>query len=563
MPDQLSAHYRDLLAGSYDCVDRIVLNAYFSLGMTPGGFRYWWQQLTGSEEKLDNEHLMRMAGRFSRRVRAYAKANQIPVKECAPGEKKHKIGEQHLMGEQHLADGEAKPKLFLILVAKAPALVWDVKKTEGGKLGTIEPKGKQPNGKARWPFVNHYSFHIWDEEWGHITIKMSGHPPFGAQVMLNGHEFVACQAKKEKINLQKEDNCFTESADAAGLARVADTLSQPGAIGRLSQVCERWLYTTCLVFGLDMEEQQRSGFRYQYSTYQMEYSRNLQFQVGQQMEEVFQALIDRSRSLLNLNRVKTIFGAKNRPHRRRRNRSPTRWGVVVETPTYDLTVFKVHYGKLTLKIYTKGERVLRIEVIVHNTKELRGGRSLEYFPKTVTRLRDILERFLNMLYCIDACFIGENLLDTLPSPTVVGATRVGGINYNQARTRNVIEAVVALATSPAGFSSSELAAQVRALSGQSESEYSARQAAYDIKKLRGKGMVQKVGNSRRYEVIPEGLRAMAALVVLRHRVIRPLLAASGRLIPRPKLQNISRVDRRYENLRDTMRLLFIDLGLAA
>lgn len=50
---------------------------------------------------------------------------------------------------------------------------------------------------------------------------------------------------------------------------------------------------------------------------------------------------------------------------------------------------------------------------------------------------------------------------------------------------------------PTGFSSSELAAQVRALSGQSESEYSARRAAYDIKKLRGKGMAQKVSNSRR------------------------------------------------------------------
>jgi hypothetical protein len=200
---------------------------------------------------LDNEHLMRMAGRFSRRVRAYAKAHRIPVKDCAPGEKKHKIGEQHLMGEQHLAEGQVKPGLFLILVAKAPALVWDVKKTDGGKLGTIEAKGRQPNGKARWPFVNHYSFHIWDAEWGHITIKMSGHPPFGAQVMLNGYEFVACQARKENIELQKEDNCFTESGDAAGLARVADTLSQPGAIGRLSQVCEGWLYTTCLVFGLD------------------------------------------------------------------------------------------------------------------------------------------------------------------------------------------------------------------------------------------------------------------------------------------------------------------------
>ena len=85
-----------MLASSYDCVDRIVLNAYFRLGMTPGGFRYWWQPRTGSEEQLDKEHWMRMAGRFSRRVRAYAKAHPIPVKDCAPGEKKHKTGEQHL-----------------------------------------------------------------------------------------------------------------------------------------------------------------------------------------------------------------------------------------------------------------------------------------------------------------------------------------------------------------------------------------------------------------------------------------------------------------------------------
>jgi hypothetical protein len=42
MPDPLSAHYQDLLASSYDCVDRIVLNAYFRLG----GFRNWWQPRT-------------------------------------------------------------------------------------------------------------------------------------------------------------------------------------------------------------------------------------------------------------------------------------------------------------------------------------------------------------------------------------------------------------------------------------------------------------------------------------------------------------------------------------
>ena len=85
------------------------------------------------------------------------------------------------------------------------------------------------------PYVNHYSFHILDPEWGHITIKISGHPPFPAQVMLNGHEYVACQARKAGISFTKEGNCFTHISDAAGLAKIADTLSEPRTIGRLSQ----------------------------------------------------------------------------------------------------------------------------------------------------------------------------------------------------------------------------------------------------------------------------------------------------------------------------------------
>ena len=31
--------------------------------MSPGGFRTWWQQLFASDENLDDNHLMRRAGR--------------------------------------------------------------------------------------------------------------------------------------------------------------------------------------------------------------------------------------------------------------------------------------------------------------------------------------------------------------------------------------------------------------------------------------------------------------------------------------------------------------------
>src|SRR5215469_4657908 len=69
-------------------------------------------------------------------------------------------------------------------------------------------------------YVNHYSFHIVDPDWGHLTIKISGHPPFPAQVILNGHEYVACQARKAGITFTKEGNCYTSISDAAGLAKI-------------------------------------------------------------------------------------------------------------------------------------------------------------------------------------------------------------------------------------------------------------------------------------------------------------------------------------------------------
>jgi hypothetical protein len=85
--------------------------------------------------------------------------------------------------------------------------------------------------------------------------------------------------------------------------------------------------------------------------------------------------------------------------------------------------------------------VLRIEAVVHNTQELRCGRSLEKFPEIVVQAKGILERFMEALSCIDQCFIADKMLDQLPVPSQVGKTKVGGIDLNKARMRWVIEAL--------------------------------------------------------------------------------------------------------------------------
>jgi hypothetical protein len=193
----------------------------------------WWRALTGSDETLENAYLMRLAGRFSRRVHGCAKAHGIPVIDCRPGSASTS-SRKNIWG------------LFLVLVGRAPTVVWTVGAHHHIKV------------KTPAPYVNHYSFHILDRDWGHLTIKISGHPPFSAQVILNGHEYVACQARGAGILFAKEGNCFTTISDAAALAKIADTLSEPRAIGRLSQICERWIYS-CVCFALDYASRSTAG----------------------------------------------------------------------------------------------------------------------------------------------------------------------------------------------------------------------------------------------------------------------------------------------------------------
>jgi hypothetical protein len=217
---------------------------------------------------------------------------------------------------------------------------------------------------------------------------------------------------------------------------------------------------------------------------------------------------------------------------------------------------------LTLKIYTQGERVLRIEAVLHNSEELKCGRSLERFHSIVCELKAILERFMNALSSIDQCFISDETLLQLPQSSVVGKTKVGGIDFNKERMCWAGQAVLALAAS-GGFTASRLAQQVCSSTGQTSSQYGSRRATYDLKKLRAKNMVQRIGKSRHYEATPYGLKAMAALVVLRHQVIQPLLASAVNRTPSRGAQNPTALDQCYSSLRTHMQDLLQQLGMAA
>jgi hypothetical protein len=110
---------------------------------------------------------------------------------------------------------------------------------------------------------------------------------------------------------------------------------------------------------------------------------------------------------------------------------------------------------------------------------------------------------------------------------------IGGIDLNKTRNR-LVDAVVALSTKPNGFTVAQLATAAQMLSGQ-DVNIRLVTRPYDLTKLIGEKLVHRVERSRRYAVDPSGLWTLCACVLLRDKIITPLLAGVTPLVAnRPK-----------------------------
>jgi hypothetical protein len=182
----------------------------------------------------------------------------------------------------------------------------------------------------------------------------------------------------------------------------------------------------------------------------------------------------------------------------------------------------------------------------------------------------MVEQFISVLRCIDIDFLDEGYLEELPMPSTVGHCRVAGIDINKPRMRAVVEAVICLSVVPKGFTSSQVASEVRGILG--TSDYKTRHASYDLKKLRGKGIIIKVVGSHKYRATHAGLRSIATLHCLLDKVIKPLVAREPIKMSRSmrrkrrrflKSKEIIDINEQYSAIQMEVERLLDVIGLSA
>ena len=207
--------------------------------------------------------------------------------------------------------------------------------------------------------------------------------------------------------------------------------------------------------------------------------------------------------------------------------------------------------------------MLRVEVIVNNIEELRCGKRLEKLPDMLKRLQEMVVAFLGVVQAAHLSFVDGQQLDALAAPSVRGIKRTAGVDLQKPRMRAVAQAVIALAAQPEGFNAADLAERVRAQQGRAMAAYGDRKAAYDLRKFRGKSLVERIAKTRRYRVRRPGIRTLAALLILREQVIKPVLAGVCRPKRGPPPKNLHPLDAHYQRLQREMLSTFQTLKIAA
>ena len=190
-----------------------------------------------------------------------------------------------------------------------------------------------------------------------------------------------------------------------------------------------------------------------------------------------------------------------------------------------------YYKSSRLKRYFKGDGCCRTETVISDTHDFRIGRRVCAQNWYVRRV---------VGESANRCLRDAETADAQPAPDVVTFCRVtqpsktddglhaAGLRFGEARVMTVLAALVGFCHLVAGFRNREMVERVCRLGA---APYSARQATYDLRRLKRKGLIVKIAHTHRYQLTNLGRRVAVLFTKTYGRVLAPGLSALDPHLP--------------------------------
>jgi len=532
--------FGSLLLFVYHCFDRMVIHGYLSGLSRPEQVVHFFRQVLGLQA-VSKEVLSRRTEDYRNWVEAYARNHRIPVEWAEKGERK----EDHVL-----------PALRRLEKRKAFGVYFIFKSMEQGRTFRITvPKypTRDPNHRilaVQRSRFTHYYFYIRDEILGPMVVRVASFFPFHATYWLNGHSFMARELERAGIGFHKNDNAFLAVDDVAALQAAADRLSPA--------IIRKQLDYWTLILGPKFSRKERGqmNLRRFYAIAQIEYCRNFIFKRHFPIHKIFERSCEIGLWRLTAHRISEMFGV--RLNKRLRGKLAT----VLDQIEHGHHVFRAYWKNAFLKQYEKFSRFLRNELCSNNLRDFGLKKGLEHLDMVRQRFQTITDRFAAFqAQCLNV-HVDFPLLQRLALPITVGSVRYPGIKIHDTRIIRLLEVLLHGGNTVGGGAARQIHQAVLTTFQLSSTAYGLNQLRYDLRKLKGHGLLQRDGARYAYRLTAKGIQVALLFLFFHKRLCGPLANSRFHHRPHPQHRPNSKLEAAYHKADAAIQNI-VDLLAAA
>ncbi len=482
-----------------ECVDRVYLNGYVKNLQMPGGLVNFIREQFNWPIPSPKA-MSQMTNNFKKAVETFAQDMGRDIYTFSKGEEKDEVARQHaeLFG---VTDG-----VVLIGKAQEKSKAFGSRRKDRGSKIWFDYFRRNVN-------VTHFYIYIMDKDFGLFFIKVCTYLPFEVKVCFNGHEWAKQQLRQEGISFEALSNGFATCDDPERLQEICYQLNAD----KIQTLFDHWVEQ--LPWPLS-KEQQEAGYPHLLSIWQMEVSRTQVFHDPEQGRALIECLIRDNLDLGRPDRVSLLFD------RRVTKRTPSEFHTRVLREGV-LPSIRIRYKHSALKQYCKDGRALRTEMMFNNPYDFDCQRGLSNFDRLWQLGRQINQRLLEQESVSQDCFSPWDEVRQVQQSTVTeDGQRASALHFGNPRVVALLAALVYQAHRPDMLRNKNLRHTVAQLMGVSEDGYTSAQMSYDLRRLRLKGIIERIPKTHQYRLTQLGAKVSTFLTKLYERLFRPGLTAS-------------------------------------
>ena len=521
--DVFTKLFGNLLAFVYHCFDRIVIHGYLSALSRPEQVVHFVRKVVGVPV-VSKEILSQRTADYQNWVQAYARNHHTPIEWAEKGVRK----------EDHV-----RPWLRRMANKNAYGVYFIFKSMEQGpsfrisvpKYPTQDPDHRiLARQRSRY---THYYFYIRDEVLGPMVMRVGSFFPFQTTYYLNGHSFIEQELTRAQVGFRKNDNAFLAIDDVAALQAAADRLSPDIIRKRLDY------WTLILGPKFSAKERKQLNLSRFYAISQIEYCRNFVFKRNFPIHKLFERSCELGLWRLTADRIASIFGT--RLNRRMRGALAT----VIDQIEHGHHVFRAYFKHAFLKQYEKFSTFLRNELCSNNLTDFGLRKGLDHLDEVRRTFQTITSRFAGYQAQWLNVHVDFPLLQRIAVPITVGSVRYPGTKIHDVRVIRLFEVLLHGGPHVGGWTAKQIHRAVLTAFHLSERAYGLNQLRYDLRKLKGHGLIERDGSRYAYRLTTKGVQVALLFLFFHKRLCGPIANSCFHHRPDPHYRPNSQLEAAY------------------